>query len=122
MATKIDKVIYQAHATFAKLPWKRLVEPAAALAKDGFAVTPRLAWAIETALPHLSPAAKSLFAPGERPSARARSSCSPTSRRNLVKASASCSRRKARRSRSSIGADLWFKPTSTMCISKSACM
>ena len=38
-----------------RLPWKRLVEPAAALARDGFVVTDGLARSLEDALPSMSP-------------------------------------------------------------------
>src|SRR5947209_1712621 len=47
-----------------KLPWKRLVEPAVALARDGFAVSDALARSLRSALPRfqqISPAAAAQF-------------------------------------------------------------
>jgi gamma-glutamyltranspeptidase/glutathione hydrolase len=45
----------KAHASYGRLSWSRLVEPAVRLARDGFRVTPGLAESLESALPRFQP-------------------------------------------------------------------
>src|SRR5947208_8415185 len=52
-----------------KLPWKRLVDPAIALARDGFTLSDALAWSLESALKHMQkyPASIAQFSRGGVP-------------------------------------------------------
>ncbi|MFP5407453.1 MAG: gamma-glutamyltransferase, partial [Gammaproteobacteria bacterium] len=58
----VVRMLEQAHREHGRLPWARLFEPAIALAREGFAVSPRLhaLLARETALPR-DPQARALF-------------------------------------------------------------
>src|ERR1700744_3704097 len=45
----IVRLMEGVHKDYGKLPWPKLFEPAIKLAEDGFAVTPRLHWWLDTA-------------------------------------------------------------------------
>jgi gamma-glutamyltranspeptidase/glutathione hydrolase len=51
------------HARFGRLPFRAVVVPAIALARDGVVVSPRMQAAIAGALPAMNPAARAIFAP-----------------------------------------------------------
>ena len=63
-----------------KLPWRRVVEPAIALARDGFVVSDGFARSLQETLPEFRkyPASLAQFSKGGRPTKRATSSSSPT--------------------------------------------
>ncbi len=61
--------LFELHHRYGRLPWARVVEPAARLAADGFLVTARLHRELEDAKPLLArfPATASVWLPGGRP-------------------------------------------------------
>ena len=75
--------MHMAWKAHGKLPWKRLVEPAVALARDGFPMTENFARSLADALPGMKkyPASIAQFSKTACPTRPARSSSSPTSRR-----------------------------------------
>ncbi len=63
------RVLEKTHALYGKLSWETLFQPAIALARDGFAVSPRLATLLagEKALPRVEPANKYFYRPDGTP-------------------------------------------------------
>ncbi len=61
------KAMQLAHDEWATLPWKELIAPAIALARDGTVVGGRLAQSISGSFSKLDPAARAVFAPSGTP-------------------------------------------------------
>jgi len=60
---------FELHRRFGRLPWRRVVDPAIRLARDGFVVTPRLAQAVEGSRERLArfPSTAAVWLPGGGP-------------------------------------------------------